>query len=100
MIGAALRRYKTTRAAARALKLSNHMQLVRMLDGSIRDTPQMKMALARANARAKRAWSLIKLEEADCIDPAQIKPIVGELSRVLEVLRALAPNGNADKPAP
>ena len=100
LIRAALRKHKSTRQATRVLKLSNHMQLVRMLKGEIRDTPQMKAAIVRADARGKRAWSLTRLDEAECIDPAQIKPIIGELERLLKQLQALTPNGHNEQAQP
>ncbi len=43
------------RRAARALHLSNHMDLVRMRDGAISDTPQMKAEIARRKLKAKQA---------------------------------------------
>lgn len=91
LIRAALRRHKTYRGVSRALGLANHMQAVRMLKGVIRDTPEMKAAIVRANARAKRAWSFAKLDPANCVDPAHLKNVINDLSRLVETLRALTP---------
>ncbi len=89
LIRAVMRRRatRTVRSAAHALRLANHMQLVRMRDGSIRDTPEMKAALARADARAKRAWAGERLESS--VDPLQLKAAVAELERAVKTLRLL-----------
>ena len=43
------------RRAARALHLRSHMDLVRMRDGAISDTPEMKAEIARRKLKAKLA---------------------------------------------
>lgn len=91
LLRASLRRHKTYRGVAKALGLSNHMQAVRMLKGEIRDTPEMKAAIVRANTRAKRAWSFEKLVPANCVDPAHLRNVINDLSRLVETLRALTP---------
>lgn len=101
LIRATLRRCKNNQsAAARALRLPNQGQLRKMLLGTLKDTPEMKAAIVRANVRAKRAWSFEKLDPAQCVDPAHLKHVINDLSRLVETLRALTPkegnhtNGN------
>lgn len=61
LIRAALRATNgNQRAAARLLRLPNQAQLRKMLAGDIRDTPAMLAALARAEARARAAWALVR----------------------------------------
>ena len=56
LLRAAVKRHKTYRAVARLFGVSSHTYVIRMLKGTMRDTPEMKLAVARADERAKRAW--------------------------------------------
>lgn len=56
LIRSYLKTYKTERTAARKLGLKNHSHLGRLLRGEMKDTPEMKAALLRADKRAARAW--------------------------------------------
>lgn len=91
LIRAALKRHNTIRAAAYALRLGNHMQLVRMLRGQIRDTLEMKAALARADERARRAWEAAPARTDCTIDPAAIRAAVAELKTTCAYLESLLP---------
>lgn len=82
-----VKRCGSKRQAAKVLRLPNHAQLERMLEGKIGETPAMKAALLRARARAERAFYL----ERDCVaaDPMkleQARKLIKELRWVLEVL--------------
>ena len=86
LIRCALERYKSSRAAARALGLPNHSQLNQMLHGLIKDTPAMKAAIARAKERARRAYRFIPPERGDnghVIDYSELRIIVDQLTRLL-----------------
>lgn len=89
LIRAALRRHGSQRAAARALGLPSHGQLAKMLAGEIRDTPAMRAALARADARAKRAWGLVKLDAAPAVDVELVLASVERVEQELAMLREL-----------
>ncbi len=89
LIRAALRRHKTQARAQRALGLPSQAQLSRMLSGALADTPAMKAALARANARARRAWAFAKDDEQPAVDGALVLESVERLERELAVLKAL-----------
>jgi hypothetical protein len=81
LINIALRRYKSERQAARALRLPTYAQLNQMRRGLIRDTPAMKAALIRAGQRAKRAWSFVPQPSGPCdvIDRATVAALWKEL---------------------
>lgn len=89
LIRAALRKHKTHRAAAHALRLPSHGQLAKMLHGEIRDTPAMQAALARADARAAKAWGFVKDDESPAVDGALVLASVERLERELAVLKAM-----------
>lgn len=89
LIRAALKRHKTQRAAAKALCLPSQAQLSKMLAGEIRDTPAMKAALARADARARRAWGMVKPEQGACLDRELLLAAVERLERELAQIKYL-----------
>lgn len=89
LIRAALRKHKTHRAAARALRLPSHGQLAKMLAGEIRDTPAMRAALARADARAAKAWGFVIDEQQLAVDTALVLESVARLERELAMLKRL-----------
>lgn len=89
LIRAALRHHKTQERAAWALRLPSQAQLSRMLSGALADTPAMQAALARADARAKRAWGLVKNEPAPAVDMALVLSSIEVIERELAVLKAL-----------
>lgn len=78
--------------AARRLRLPNQAQLRKMLHGEIRDTPAMKAALARADARAARAWAFEKADERQAVDALLVLESVVRLERELAMLKALVTN--------
>jgi LmbE family N-acetylglucosaminyl deacetylase len=86
LIDAALKRYRTERAAARALGLPNHGQLNKMKRGLIRDTPSMQAAIRRARKRARRAFYFVPPQ-------TEVGPAVDadELRRQIKNLLALLP---------
>lgn len=88
LIRATLKRTGSQRAAARALGLPTHGQLAKMLHGDIADTPAMRAALARADARAKRAWFSIK-EDGPAIDADLVAAGIEALERELTALKSL-----------
>jgi len=92
LIRAAIRRHKTQRAAARALGLPNDSQLIKMLRGTLHDTPAMKASLARADKRARRAWSLVRNENVPAIDDAKVKVLIGSIRHCLNELKVLLPH--------
>jgi len=57
LIRSAYRHHKSIRGAARAIGLDNPMQLIRMMEGTMKDTPAMRAAIRRADHRARLAWS-------------------------------------------
>lgn len=89
LIRAALRG-RSLREAARVLRLPNHGQLQKMLNGDIGDTPAMKAALARADARAKRAYFLFRADDQP-LTAADLAPLVADLEKQLAALKALLP---------
>lgn len=89
LIRAALARTNgNQRQAALLLRLPNHAQMRKMLAGTIRDTPAMRAALARADARAKRAWALIPPPSptAPPVDRQLVLTGLGEVKRKLDAL--------------
>jgi|SRR5579859_761303 len=80
---------RSLRTAAHILRLPSHAQLAKMLHGEIRDTPAMKAALARADARARRAWGLVKDEPGPAVDVELVLASVERVERELAVLKAL-----------
>lgn len=60
-----LKRYRTQRAASHALHMTQG-QLNGLLHGRLKDTPAIKVALARADNRAKRAWLKVEQEAVPC----------------------------------
>jgi hypothetical protein len=89
LIRAALRRHKTQARAARALGLPSQAQLSRMLSGDLADTPEMKAALKRADARAARAWGFVVDDYSRPVDLVPVLDMVQRLERDLAVLKAL-----------
>jgi hypothetical protein len=72
--------------AARALRLPNSAQLSKMRRGLLKDTPAMRAALTRANARARRAWAL-----APAPAPvADLETARAQLTIVMQSLETLA----------
>ena len=72
---------------AAILKLPTGAQAYKMYVGSIRDTPSMKAAIKRADARAKRAWSMVRLDHQE-IDCAQVLNDVRDIHRRIEIIEA------------
>jgi len=72
------------RRAARALHLRSHMDLVRMRDGAIPDTPEMKAEIARRKLKAKQAYDKTFFGmNGDDVIPMLPKQIVREQIEVL-----------------
>ncbi len=99
LIRAALKRHGTLRAAAKALRLPTHGQLQKMLSGEIRDTPAMKAALARARARARRAFYLVREEGSAHGDVAHVCQVIHQVRDQLATLEALVKCSQPDLPA-
>jgi|SRR5579859_3191649 len=89
LIRAAVARHHSQHKAARALGLPTQAQLAKMLHGEIRDTPAMKAALARADARARRAWAMVKDEPGPAVDVELVLTSVERVERELAVLKSL-----------
>jgi|SRR5579859_6153432 len=88
LIRAVVKRAGSQRAAARLLGLPTQAQLSKMLRGEIADTPAMKAALARADARAKRAWSMVRADNGSPgVDGEVALAGVERLERELAVLK-------------
>ena len=90
LIKAALKRHKDNqRASARALRLPNHAQMMRMLRGEIGDTPAMRAAIERAETRAKRAYYLVHESDAPTVDVELLCQAVERVERELNTLKEL-----------
>lgn len=90
LIRAALRATNgNQRAAARLLRLPNQAQLRKMLAGDIRDTPAMLAALARAEARAREAWALVRPPAAGRAD-LNAAAILSDLDAIARRVAGLA----------
>lgn len=91
---AALKKFKTERNAARALRMlptEFHHQLI----GDRRDTPAMLCALKRADARAKRARFWLIDEHGDgTIDRISFEMLLREAKQAMQKLESLAPKSN------
>lgn len=85
------RRKRSLRDVARLLRIPNHGQVQKILNGEIRDTPAMKAALRRAEQRAKRAWLNVKAAPQEAIDEAAVRALVDEMERTLKFARSLLP---------
>jgi hypothetical protein len=83
-----VKRCKSQRQAARVLRLPTHAQLVAMLEGRIGETPAMKAALMKAEARAERAFYMERDLPADTLRIEQERRLVKELRWILDVLSA------------
>src|SRR3990172_9354119 len=75
-------RGRTQRQAARLLHLPNQAQLRRMLTGEIADTPAMRAALDRAQARAQRAFYFLRSDS----DSVLLADVVQRVDRVADEL--------------
>ena len=89
LIRASIRRYGSEHKAARALGLPNQAQLHKILHGQMRDTPSMRLAIARADKRAARAWSLEREEQTNFIDRELACKLIHNLEIDLELLKVL-----------
>jgi len=72
---------------ASILKLPTGAQAYKMYFGLIKDTPSMKAAIKRADARAKRAWSMVRLDHQE-IDCVQVLNDVRDVARRIAVIEA------------
>lgn len=100
LIRAALRRHGTQARAARALGLPSQAQLSRMLAGTLGDTPAMKAALVRADARGKRAWALVKETPAAGVDAEQVQAVIAEMETLVARLKSLVRTSPATEKLP
>src|SRR3972149_1466653 len=95
-------RGRTQRQAARLLHLPNQAQLRRMLTGEIADTPAMRAALARARARAPRAFYFVRSDSYSVL-LADVDQRLGHVTDELLVIKALLASicaGHGDEPRP
>lgn len=90
LIRAAIKRYGSEHKAARQLGLPTQAQLHKMLTGEIGDTPSMKAALVRAEARAQRAFYLVRDAAPVEIDTAAVCSLVDNIEKQLATIKALA----------
>ncbi len=90
LIKAYLRHYGNERAAAAALGMSRG-QLNGIKSGRLRDTAAMKVALDRADARARRAWAKLDHEKCETTinAPATLRAIERALGQAQVMIDAL-----------
>jgi len=100
LIRAALRKYKTTRAAAHALGLATHMQLVKMYRGEIGDTAAMKAALVRSEERARRARNFLPLEQSEGVPPSIVLALWRELKALTKRFESIMPKDDENNSPP
>lgn len=94
LIRAYVTRYGSQHKAAQHLHMTQ-AQLNGMLTGRLRDTPAMKIALDRADARAKRAWSKIDNEQCRVVDaPATLRAAQRALEQAQAMIAILAKESN------
>lgn len=73
LIRAYVKHYGSEHKAAKALHMTQ-AQLNGIKTGRLKDTPAMKIAIDRADARARRAWSRIDGEHCSALDaPATLR---------------------------
>lgn len=87
LILATVRRAGSQRQAAKWLGLKNHMHLVRMLRGEMKETPQMRAAVLRAKDRARRAF-LGEKPLPNLLDLEKFRKAVAEVKWTIEVLES------------
>lgn len=75
--------------AARRLRLANQSQLRKMLNGTLRDTPAMRAALKRADARARRAWLMEHRMEPAALDREIALRVTHAIKRDLQLLEEM-----------
>lgn len=87
---AALKRHGSLRKAAKALGLKSYGQLYQIMNGRMRDTAEMKVALRRADRRAKRAWELVRDEgPAPHVDVDALRGAIASAEHALKLAREL-----------
>jgi hypothetical protein len=90
LIKAVLKRCKGNQhEAARRLKLNNQSQLRKMLNGTLRDTPAMRAALKRADARARKAWLMEHRGDPPALDREIAQNTLSRMKRELSFLETL-----------
>lgn len=100
LIRAAMKKFKSERAAARALGLPNQAQLNKMRRGLIGDTPAMKIALKRAEERARRAWKFQLPLDDDGIPKLAVAALWRELKSLTKRFESLMPAGDENNSPP
>jgi hypothetical protein len=89
LIRARIKQYGSERAAAKALHMTQ-AQLNGMKSGRLKDNIAMKIALDRADARAKRAWLGKEHEPCTIIDaPATLRAASRALQQAQAMIEAL-----------
>ena len=89
LIRARVKKYGSQHKAAQRLNMTQ-AQLNGMLTGRLRDTPAMKIALDRADARAKRAWLKVNGDACHVIDaPATLRAASRALAQAQTMIDAL-----------
>lgn len=90
LIRAYIKCYKTQHQAAKALHMTQ-AQLHGLLSGRLKDTPAIKIALDRADARAKRAWLKVDHDHCTVIDaPATLHAALRALQQANVMIETLA----------
>ncbi len=92
LIAIALRRHKTYEAATRALGIDNRGSLYKMAVGTLHDTPRMRIAIKRANDRARRAWRMERpINPEPVMDVTAVKAFREELRQLLRRIDSIIP---------
>lgn len=89
LIRAYIKHYGTQREAARRLNMTQG-QLNGLLIGRLKDTTAIKVALARADARAKKAWLKVNDNHCTVIDaPATLRAALRALEQAQTMIAML-----------
>ena len=89
LIRSYVKHYVTQHQAAKALHMTQ-AQMMGILNGRLRDTPAMKIALDRADARAKRAWLKVNGDACHVIDaPATLRAAARSLAQAQTMIDML-----------
>lgn len=89
LIRAYIKHYKTQRQAANALHMTQ-AQLCGLLNGRLKDTSAIKVALDRADARARKAWLKVDHDHCTVIDaPATLHAALRALQQANAMIETL-----------
>lgn len=89
LIRAYVKHYGSQHKAAKKLGMTQ-AQLSGILTGRLRDTPAMRIAIDRADARAKRAWLKVNGDACHVIDaPATLRAASRALTQAQTMIEVL-----------